>query len=257
MTRFLLSVAGLVLALPSALLWLGGVFHFGVVLALVLGLVLWVVAAFWSGLFCWVDAQPWRRRLWRLSVGGMSVWALSVLAFFAIPVPTGNAAALSEDPKALIVLGGGSALCVPSPVVQLRLDTAYAAALRWPSALVVLSGGRNGFHNVSCSEAEVMQKALLAKGLDASRVLEEDASTSTEENLAFSAQLLRARGLGVDQPLAVVTSDYHGFRAMRNGARLGMSRLRFVPAATPIRFRYHLWLREYFAFCWSWVKGEV
>lgn len=257
MIRWLLFLAGLMLALPSALLWLDGVFHFGIALALAIGLALLGLALAWNPLQRWLTHGVWRRKVWQASVGLALLWVASVVAFFALPVPTGNAAQLtSEPPRALIVLGGGSPRCQPSPVVQARLDTAYQAALHWSSALVVVSGGNNRFHGVSCTEAQVMQKALEVKGLDATRILQEGASTSTSENLAFSAHLLRDHGITADQPMAVITSDYHGIRAMHLGARQGMTRLQFVPAPTPIRYRYHLWLREYFASAWSWVSGE-
>jgi uncharacterized SAM-binding protein YcdF (DUF218 family) len=256
MIRWMLSLAGLVLALPSALLWLDGVFHFGIALALVVGLVLLALASAWGPLQRWLKHGVWRRKVWRAAVGLALVWVVSVLAFFALPVPKGNAAQLTKEPRALIVLGGGSPRCQPSPVVQARLDTVYEAALRWPAALVVVSGGNNRFHDVPCTEAQVMQKALVAKGLEASRILQEEASTSTAENLAFSAHLLQDHGIAADQPMAVVTSDYHGIRAMHLGARQGLTQLQLVPAPTPIRYRYHLWMREYFAAALSWASGE-
>ncbi|WP_374409639.1 YdcF family protein [Hydrogenophaga sp.] len=258
MMRGLLSMVGVILAGSGAwLLFVDGTFHFGVVLSLGLGVLLLLVALAWSPLRRWVDASAGRRWLWRTACGAATVWALSVLAFFALPVPHGQAAAAPTDtPKALIVLGAGSAVCAPSPVLQSRLDTAAEAARRWPSALVVLSGGRNHFHNVACTEAEVMQQALVAQGLDAARLVQEGQSANTTENFAYSAKLLGARGITPDQPLAVVTSEFHGARALRLAAHQGFTHLSFVAAPTPLRYRYHLWLREYFAAAWSWVSGE-
>ncbi|MFP8781083.1 YdcF family protein [Hydrogenophaga sp. RWCD_12] len=257
MIRLLLSILGLVLAASGALLLLEGTFHFGVVFSLGLGLLLLVAALAWGALSRWSAASAPRRWFWRGSWGLASVWGVSVLALFAMPIPHGLAAAVPTDtPRAVIVLGAGSARCEPSPVLQGRLDTAAEAARRWPSALIVLSGGRNHFHNVACTEAQVMQQALVAQGVDASRLVQEDRSANTTENLAYSARLLGERGITPDQPLAVVTSEFHGARALRLAEHQGFTHLAFVAAPTPIRYRYHLWLREYFASAWSWVSGE-
>lgn len=257
MIRLLLSLLGLVLAASGAWLLLEGTFHFGVVLSLGLGLLLLALVLAWQPLRRWCEASAGRRWFWRSVWGLASAWGVSVLALFAMPVPHGLAAAApAQTPRALIVLGAGSSRCEPSPVLQSRLDTALDAARRWPTALVVLSGGRNHFHNVACTEAQVMHQAMAAQGLDAARIVEEGQSASTTENLAYSARLLRERGIGIDQPLALVTSEFHGARALRMAARQGFTQLQFIAAPTPIRYRYHLWLREYFASCWSWVSGE-
>jgi uncharacterized SAM-binding protein YcdF (DUF218 family) len=258
MTRALLSLVGLVLAASGAwLLFIDGTFHFGVVLSLALGLVLMLVALVWWPLRRWAQASAGRLLLWRAACGGFAAWALSVLAFFALPIPQGQAAAApGDEPRALIVLGAGSAVCKPSRVLQSRLDATVEAARRWPSALVVLSGGRNHFHQVSCTEAEVMQQALMAQGLDASRLVQEGQSADTVENFAYTARLLTRRDIALDQPLALVTNEFNGIRALRVAAKQGFTRLALVPASTPLRYRYHLWLREYFALAWGWANGK-
>lgn len=260
MIRVLLSLLGLVLAISGAALLLGGTFHFGVVFSLGLGAILLALSLAWTPLRRWFQATSVRRWFWRATWSAATIWGVSVPVFVAMTMPhrpASAAVAPSDAPKAVIVLGSGGPTCTPTPVMQSRLDKALEVAEQSPTALLVLSGGVNHFHNLACTEAQVMHQALARRGLAEARIVEESRSTDTTENMVDTARLLRDRGIGTDQPMALVTSEFHGARAMRVAARQGFSHLEFVPAPTPIRYRFHLWLREYFAFAWSMVKGEI
>jgi uncharacterized SAM-binding protein YcdF (DUF218 family) len=97
-----------------------------------------------------------------------------------------------------------------------------------------------------------MRDFLADDGLEASSILVEDRSRNTSENLAFSAELLRARQ--VTGPVAVVTSDFHALRAallMRaagiKGYTVGARTARYFWPTAVIReyaavLRDHFWL---------------
>ena len=101
-----------------------------------------------------------------------------------------------------------------------------------------------------------MADYLIAHGMPASRLVREDRSTSTDENLRFSRQLLALRGLGPDAPLVVVTSDFHLRRAERIARKAGFHAVSGVAAPTPLYLRYNAWLREYFAYISGWLLRE-
>ena len=53
--------------------------------------------------------------------------------------------------------------------------------------------------------------ALVSMGIDPGRIYPEDASTSTEENLAFSAEVIRREGLPTE--VAIASDNFHQLRA--------------------------------------------
>ena len=74
---------------------------------------------------------------------------------------------------------------------------------------LITSGGRGPDEQVS--EAQAMAEYLVARGVPRDRVLLEDRSTSTFENLAYSGEIMRERG-GAYRSV-VVTNNFHVLRA--------------------------------------------
>ncbi len=66
-----------------------------------------------------------------------------------------------------------------------------------------------------------MADFLTDDGFPADRIVIENRSRNTEENLTYSAELLRERG--VRGPIAAVTNDFHAFRAALLMRRLGIA----------------------------------
>jgi uncharacterized SAM-binding protein YcdF (DUF218 family) len=65
-----------------------------------------------------------------------------------------------------------------------------------------------------------MAEYVTQRGVEPGSVIVEDRSRTTHENLARSAELLGARGVGGD--VAVVTNNFHAFRAALLMRRLGI-----------------------------------
>ena len=247
---------GLMLIVPSAFLMGDGLFHLGVTLPVFIGGAFVVLAIRWQTIRIWCTKAAWRRRFWVMAWIGFCIWMLTVAVFFAyLHRSSLNGSIHSVAPPALIVLGAGSPKCEVSPTLRARLNVAYEAARQWKATTLVVSGGKDLLGR-PCTEAEVMRKALVAQGIAAERILLEDRSTSTAENFEFSKTVLQTNGISVDVPIAFVTNGFHGPRAMRIGMGAGFSRLEFLSAQTPIRYRYHAWLREYFASLSSWMLRE-
>ncbi len=252
----LIFACGLVLVGSSLNLMGEGLFHFGVTLPMCMGVALISISVKWQRLWHWRVQSKLRQRLWGLGWAGFFVWLLSVMAFFIQTHQLSQHGELNvEMPKALIVLGAGSPNCGVSPTLHARLEAAAAAAANWNGAMIVVSGGRDLLGR-PCTEAAVMRTALVAQGVDSKRILLEDKSTSTAENFAFSKIVLQRAGMSPDQTMAFVTSDFHGARARRIAVAAGFEHVEFVPASTPLRYRYHAWLREYFASLSSWMLKE-
>jgi uncharacterized SAM-binding protein YcdF (DUF218 family) len=84
--------------------------------------------------------------------------------------------------------------------------------------LLIVSGGQGDDERVP--EASAMASYLIARGFPADRLLVEDQSRSTEENLLFSKAIMDELRPGARA--TVVTSDFHAFRAALLARRLGI-----------------------------------
>ena len=72
-----------------------------------------------------------------------------------------------------------------------------------PGTKAVLSGGKGDGENIS--EAEAMYRYLTGHGIDGDRLIREEESTSTKENLEFSCRKIGT----TDCSVGVVTNNFH------------------------------------------------
>ena len=114
----------------------------------------------------------------------------------------------------LIVLGCGiRGDGTPTPLLRGRLDRALAFAERQETetgkAPVFVTSGGQGPDEV-CPESTAMKRYLLEKGVPEDRILEEDQSTDTAENMRFSKTIIGAHA--PEAKIAFSTTNYHVFR---------------------------------------------
>ena len=147
---------------------------------------------------------------------------------------------------AVLVLGAGVNGETPSLILQSRLRAAADYLRAHPDTPAILSGGQGAGEDIS--EAECMRRALVREGIDESRLYLEEESTSTAENFACSKKLLPELGLDPKTAtLAVITSDFHCFRAHLIARRAGLA-VFDIPARTdwPL-LNANYYVREFFA----------
>ena len=157
--------------------------------------------------------------------------------------------------KAIIVLGTGIENGQPSATLAKRLDRAAPLAKVQPDAKVIVSGGID--FGEKDSEAIIMSRYLQQKHqIPATQILLEDKSTSTELNLKNSQPLLSAHHITLQQPIAIVTSDFHTLRAQAIAKKQGYTQTILLGSTTPLSTRYNAWLREYFAYASGWILNE-
>ncbi|WP_346353837.1 YdcF family protein [Azotosporobacter soli] len=153
----------------------------------------------------------------------------------------------SDDAKAkgpfLIVLGAAVLGDQPSVTLRGRLEKAVQYLHAHPEATTVVSGGLG--RGKQYTEAEVMRRYLIERGVAAERIIMENRSTTTWENLRYSKILLQERA-DWDGSLVIITSDYHQFRAQYLAARLGIEASGEAVRSRPLLYLNYA-LREYFA----------
>ena len=153
--------------------------------------------------------------------------AADVLAARYVPEP---------DQDYLIVLGCGLKKDgTPTPLLRGRLEAALKFSQRQlketgREAVFVVSGGQ-GPDEVR-SEAASMRDWLVEKGVAENRIILEDQSTDTAENMRFSKEKIEAAGMG---RVAFFTTNYHVFRA---GLKARQVKLRAVGMGAPTKWYF-------------------
>ena len=114
----------------------------------------------------------------------------------------------------------------PTPLLRGRLDRALAFAREQEEAtgkapVFVLSGGQGSDEVIS--EAACMARYLSEQGVGEERMILEDQSTDTEENMGNAKALIFARDPGAK--VAFSTTNYHVFRSGLKARRVKMRAL--------------------------------
>ncbi len=179
---------------------------------------------------------------------------IACLAFFAFVEYFILSAAFSKPEPgldAVIVLGARVNEDGPSGSLNERIHAAAEYLRANPDAVAVASGGKGD--DEPMSEAECIRDHLVAMGIDPERILLEDTSTSTVENLTNSFALLKGSAVRV----GIVTNDFHIFRALCIGRKLGGFELSPVPARSSLSGFVHYSMREFFAVCVSYLRDDL
>jgi uncharacterized SAM-binding protein YcdF (DUF218 family) len=143
-----------------------------------------------------------------------------------------------------IVLGARLYGDIPSPSLVLRLEKAVEYLRVNPYTIVIVSGGQG--KGESISEAEAMRRYLEKKGVLSERIIIEDKSTNTKENLELSFEKARLNGASADASFLIVSSKYHLYRAKLLARRIGFE-ADVLPSEVPSSVKKASWIREYFA----------
>ncbi|MDO4333960.1 MAG: YdcF family protein [Eubacteriales bacterium] len=140
----------------------------------------------------------------------------------------------------IIVLGAQMKENGPSVALARRLDRAYDYLTENPDTLCILSGGKGS--NEPVSEAQGMQEYLVKKGMDPQRLILEDQSVNTQQNLAFSRRLIPD---GITK-VGIVTSNFHVYRSTQLAKKQGFPDAVGIAATSGVYFLPNNMLREFF-----------
>lgn len=178
---------------------------------------------------------------------------LAAAVFFAIEIPIIAAARTDKDPAApyLIVLGAGVNGTEPSLSLINRLNAAMAYLEAYPQSKAVLSGGQGPGEDIT--EAECMYKWLTERGIEKDRLILEDNSSSTYENLKYSLASIKDDGGDPSGRVALVSSEYHLYRAGYMAKELGAVPLGVAAQTTKPILKINYFIREAAAVMALWI----
>ncbi|WP_057771088.1 YdcF family protein [Cytobacillus dafuensis] len=170
--------------------------------------------------------------------GLILIFSIIIIALLHIQMK--KTACLTPPPNIpyLIVLGAK----VNGEEMSLSLLNRANKALEYieenPNTVIVVTGGQGKGENIT--EAEALKRFFLENGIDEEKILVEDLSTSTYENLKYSKDLYN-----IDQAV-IVTNDFHLYRSINLAEKVGIKG-HPLAAETPKVVKTSLYIREYAA----------
>lgn len=139
---------------------------------------------------------------------------------------------------------------VPSGSLRNRIQRGIDYLQDNPNARAVLSGGQGADEDIS--EAQCMYEQMTAAGVDPARLILEDQSTDTSENLRFSrAHIPEGASVGL------VTNNFHIFRSLALARGLGWDGVEGVPVATSLLSFPHYMMREFIGVAYDCLRGNL
>ncbi|MCM1174664.1 MAG: YdcF family protein [Blautia sp.] len=176
-----------------------------------------------------------------------------IFAFIIVEgcIISGYRAKGEENLDYLIVLGAQVKEKGPSAALKFRLDTAYDYLVENENTICIVSGGQGA--NEPCSEAQGMYGYLVEKGIARERIIMEDKSTDTSENIAFSSAFL---DMETDR-VGIVTNNFHVFRGVRLARHQGIQNVCGIAAPADICFQPNNMVREFFGIVKDLLCGNL
>lgn len=216
------------------------------------GVCLLALAAVLAVLY-WLKRKP-KARKWRIALTWLTVAGVLVMlgCVTYIDLSGRDSDLTAGAPEFVVVLGAQTHGDRPSRTLRERLDLAYDYLQQNPDAVCFVSGGQGS--DETHTEAYVMQKYLLERGVAEERVVMEDQAANTRENLMLSRKL--AQNMGVDtSDVLIITSEFHLCRAKYIAGTLDMRACGLGSTTTPWILKLCYELREVFAFVKAFAQA--
>lgn len=150
--------------------------------------------------------------------------------------------AKDKDPKGsdyLIILGCRLDDDKPTKTLVSRIDRAVSYLKDNPQCKAVVSGGITEGNTIS--EAQVMERLLIERGIDRSRIIKEEKAQDTFENFFYSKELIDK-----DSKICFCSSDYHIFRSRLMADKNDLKIHNICSRSSLWELLYHLLLEEFF-----------
>ena len=151
----------------------------------------------------------------------------------------------------VIVLGAQMKKNGPSKALQYRLDAGIKYLQENPDTKVIVSGGQGADEHIS--EAQGMYEYLVTNGVEEDRIIKEDKSKNTVQNLKFSAELLDKE----EDSVAVISNNFHVFRAVKIAQKAGYNDVYGIAAKGEPFLQWNNMMREFFGVIKDFLFGNM
>ena len=147
----------------------------------------------------------------------------------------------------IIVLGAQVRGSKPSRSLLYRIEAAAEYMKANPDTVAIASGGQGD--GEATSEACCIRRTLEKMGIQRDRIIEENRSVSTWENLRYSLGIG-----GRDASYIIATNSFHIYRALKTAKAVGMTRCAGLGARSHPLFQLNYFVREIFALAKLYMK---
>lgn len=150
-----------------------------------------------------------------------------------------------------VVLGARVIGKKPSYNLEKRLEKAYNYLEESPDTKAVLSGGRGPGEDIS--EAQAMYEYLTGRGISGDRLILEDQSVNTDQNLEYSI----AKMTGSKEKVVIISNRFHIYRALGIAHKKGLSHVQGLGSAVKWYTAPNMYVREAFAVIKYKLCGQI
>lgn len=187
----------------------------------------------------------------KLVFGVVVAIAVVVLATFCGMIIGEFSSTGKQNLDYMIVLGAQVHEDGPSVVLKYRLDAAIDYLNANPDTICIVSGGQGA--NEPFPEAKGMADYLTEHGIDEERILLEDKSTNTVENIKYSKALIKQSYDSV----GIVTNNFHVYRAVQNAKVQGVEGVCGIAADSNLLYLPNNMLRECCGILKDWIMKNI
>ena len=220
----------------------------------------WLIPAFlgilWAGMLAGkINLRKWQKRaMWYvltpIIVFFLVVEVIIFSGFFEKP---------KEEPEYIVVLGTTVYEDGPCYLLRQRLKEAVKWANTYENAKIVVTGGQG--ETEPFTEGAEMKRYLIEElGVFKERILVEEASVNTYENMKFTGELLEKEDENFSYEktsVLVVTNNFHMYRAMKIAKKAGYENVSGAPSGTYIYLFPHYMVREFCAILKNLALGRM
>ncbi|MBP2031782.1 uncharacterized SAM-binding protein YcdF (DUF218 family) [Clostridium algifaecis] len=155
-----------------------------------------------------------------------------------------------KKPDYIMILGAGISGKNMLLVQLHRTEEGLKYIKKNPGIKVIVSGGQGSGEDIS--EAEAMRIYLVQHGVNNGNIIKEEKSKNTIENMKYTSEILRKIDGRKNIRLAIVTSNFHVFRAKFLAKRCGFQT---ESISSPVNYLLlpNYCVREYFGIIKSFI----
>lgn len=195
-----------------------------------------------------------RLRLWMKALLALVLVGAAVFGILEAVVLRGGQTQIIGEPEVMVIFGCQVKPWGPSVLLQDRLDTALDYLEDHPDMTVIVSGGKGNDEHIS--EARCMYDYLIQHGVDGERIMMEDQSSNTWQNIGNTLELVKSGQVEGNGQYLLVSNDFHLVRIKMLWGRAWPGTYSLSTLAAPVSHmpsRIKMFFREPLALAKSFV----
>ena len=149
-----------------------------------------------------------RYSAWKRAVLAVLAFGVALFCALEIVIAANSRTEFNGEPEIMVIFGCQVKPWGPSVLLQDRLDTALEYLETDPDITIVVTGGKGDDEHVS--EAQCMYDYLIGHGIAVDRIIREDMSRNTVQNVRYTRAMLDAMDYDIlHEDYLLVSNGFH------------------------------------------------